>query len=156
MRKVRRNFKLRVKYHGKLREFKRLVKMVKGDRKRAKRIWRKAAKYHGRTRIPYKGFRKLPRRAHAKRHGKKRAHKARRHHSAKRHHKARKHTAKRAHKARKAHKAKRKMSPAMRARAALVKKVWKEGSKTRAKLMAMPRSRRMSAAAKMVAKLAAN
>lgn len=45
-RKVRRNFQLRVKIRGKLRTYKALVKKI--GRKKAKSVWRKSRKYHGR------------------------------------------------------------------------------------------------------------
>jgi hypothetical protein len=159
-RRVRRNFKLRVKYRGKLRTYRALRKLLKTS-KRAIRYWKKAAKYHGKTPMSRAGLphrRHKGRRRHARRFGSRRRHHAKRFGS--RRHRAkrfgsRKHSRKhgRKHGRRRGH---RRMSSAMRSQASKMRRVWKKGSKTRAKLMAMSPRRRFAAAARMASKLAAN
>ena len=79
-RRVRRNFKVRVKYRGKLRTYKGLRKLVKST-KLARKIYRKAKKYHGRTPIG---------RAWPIRHKKRRIHRGRKGRKGHRIHKGRK------------------------------------------------------------------
>jgi len=64
-RKVRRNFKLRIKFGGKLRTYRQLRKKL--GSKKARKVWIRAAKYHGRTPVAIAGLRKLgKRRKHRK------------------------------------------------------------------------------------------